>query len=126
LLFLASVLAGMALHLVYRLVGSNASDHVWGSFDSGLIARFSGTIFVCLMVYGRLWRKHRDAYFVNGTIVAALTGVLGVVCSLFLAPNGVAVLGIIPLAISVLAHLAILGLASLLFKAMERQRAATE
>lgn len=118
LLLVVSILAGIALHLIHRLVGGNTSDHAWGRFDSGLIARFFGTIFVCLMVYWRLWRKHRDAYLVNGAIVATLTGVLGVVCSLFLAPNGVAVLGIMPVAISVLAHLVIFGLASLLFKAM--------
>ena len=82
LLLLVSILAGIALELIGKLVGGNASDHVWGRFDSELTARLLSTIIVCFAVYWRLWRKHRNGYFANGAIVAALTGVLGVVCSL--------------------------------------------
>lgn len=122
LLLLVSILAGIVLGLIGRLVGSNASDHVWGRFDSELIARLLSTVIVCFAVYWRLWRKHRNGYFANGAIVAALTGVLGVVCSLLLAPKGVAMLGIFPVAISVLSHVAIFGFAGLLFRVTDTIR----
>jgi len=125
LLLLVSILAGIVLGVIGRLMGSNASDHVWGRFDSELIVRFIGTVIVCFAVYLRLWRKHRDRYFANGAIVAALTGVLGVVCSLLLAPKSVAVFGFLSVAVSVLTHVAIFGFASLLFRATDRARTAS-